>query len=116
MTRILIALLGLSSLSLADKKNILLLCIDDLRPELNCYGVDYIKSPHIDSLAAQGTLFQHHYVQAPTCGSSRYAMLTGRYGPSDNGALFQRATMIKNDAIIPASLPAHFKSKGYTTV
>ncbi|MBT8037363.1 MAG: sulfatase [Verrucomicrobiae bacterium] len=116
MIRALISLLILSSLSLAGKKNILLLCIDDLRPELNCYGVDYIKSPHIDSLAAQGTLFQHHYVQSPTCGSSRYAMLTGRYGPADNGALFQRAEKIREGDKYPASLPAYLKSHGYTTV
>ena len=31
----------------AKTPNVLLICIDDLRPELNCYGVDYIKSPHM---------------------------------------------------------------------
>ena len=38
----------------ADKPNVLLLCIDDLRPELACFGKDYVKSPHIDKLAARG--------------------------------------------------------------
>ena len=43
------------ALAAADEKpNILLLCIDDLRPELNCYGKSYIHSPHIDALAARG--------------------------------------------------------------
>ncbi|MEM9660573.1 MAG: sulfatase-like hydrolase/transferase, partial [Planctomycetota bacterium] len=58
--------------------NVLLICIDDLRPELGCYGVEYIRSPHIDQLAARGCLFRRHYVQAPTCGASRFALLTGR--------------------------------------
>ena len=95
----------------AKTPNVLLICIDDLRPELNCYGVDYIKSPHIDTLAAKGRIFSRHYVQAPTCGASRYTLLTGQYGPGGNGALFARAKNIKHP-----SLPAHFRKNGYTTV
>ena len=34
--------------------NVLLLCIDDLRPELKCFGADYVKSPNIDKLASRG--------------------------------------------------------------
>ncbi len=94
-----------------DKPNILLLCIDDLRPELGCYGVDYIQSPSIDRLAASGRIFGRHYVQAPTCGASRYTLLTGTYGPADNSALFKRA---KSEIRTP-SLPAYFKERGYVT-
>ncbi len=57
--------------------NILFIAIDDLRPALGCYGKDYIHSPNIDKLAAQGTVFTNHFVQVPTCGASRYSMLTG---------------------------------------
>ena len=67
-----------------DKPNVLLICVDDLRPELACYGVDYIQSPNIDALARDGVLFRRHYVQAPTCGASRYTLLTGRYGGNNN--------------------------------
>ena len=70
------------------KPNVLLICVDDLRPELNCFGKDYIHSPNIDALAGRGRAFHRHYVQAPTCGASRYALLTGRYGPGQNMALF----------------------------
>lgn len=94
-----------------SRPNILLICIDDLRPELNCFGADYIHSPNIDALAARGRPFTRHYVQAPTCGSSRYALLTGTYGPGGNGALFSRASRIKNP-----SLPAYLRQNGYTTV
>ncbi len=58
--------------------NVLLLSIDDLRPELGCYGKEYIKSPNIDKLAAQGTLFLNHYPKVPTCGASGYSILTGQ--------------------------------------
>lgn len=91
--------------------NVLLIAIDDLRPELNCFGKTYIHSPNIDQLAGRGRVFQRHYVQAPTCGASRFALLTGRYGPASNQALFQRA-----QAIVHPSFPAWFRQHGYETV
>lgn len=55
-----------TSASAKDRPNVLLLCIDDLRPELACFGVGYIHSPHIDSLAEEGRVFQRHYAPSPT--------------------------------------------------
>jgi iduronate 2-sulfatase len=103
--------------SASERKNILLICVDDLRPELNCYGVDYIHSPNIDRLAASGRAFHNHYVNAPTCGASRYSLLTGDYYPeAKNHALFDRAKQIKDgDRLVRPSLPAWFRQHGYTT-
>ena len=103
------------------KRNVLLICVDDLRPELNCFGVEHIQSPNIDALARRGRAFHRHYVQAPTCGASRYALLTGRYGVANNEALFQRAALmeaagVETPANIPADMPTWFKAHGYTTV
>ena len=100
-----------------EKQNILLICIDDLRPELNCYGADYIHSPNIDKLAQSGVLFNNHYVNAPSCGPSRYTLLTGTYGGPSNKALFTRASQISdgNEDIQP-SMPEWFNQHGYTTV
>ncbi len=112
------ALLLASPLRLAGAPpNILLICIDDLRPELRCYGAGYIHSPNIDRLAAQGRLFERHYVQAPTCGASRYTLLMGRYDRegNDNEALFIRARETGETPAHP-SLPGHFRNNGYTTV
>jgi iduronate 2-sulfatase len=108
----LLLLLALTSFATA-KPNVLLICIDDLRPELKCFGADYIHSPNIDALAARGRAFTRHYVQAPTCGASRYALLTGTYGSGGNGALFARA---KSKKAKHPSLPAYFRQNGYTTV
>ncbi len=105
--------------ALADeptKPNVLLICVDDLRPELNCFGKDYIHSPNIDALADRGRAFHRHYVQAPTCGASRYALLTGRYGSGQNPALFNRAEKVKAGKKIPPSMPQLFRENGYTTV
>ena len=101
----------------AAAPNVLLICVDDLRPELRCFGADYIQSPHIDKLASQGRLFRSHYVQAPTCGASRYTLLTGQYGGASNNALFQRATKLHDQPeTVSPSMPAWFRSHGYTTV
>ena len=85
----------------------LLICVDDLRPELGAFGADHIHSPHIDGLAAEGRSFTRHYVQAPTCGASRYALLTGRYSEGGagrgNGALVRRARRLAGgEAVAPA--------------
>ncbi len=108
--------LVLPSLLQADPPNVLLICVDDLRPELGCYGADYIQSPNIDRLAEEGRMFTHHYVQVPTCGASRYTLLTGQYGPSDNGALAARADAIRKGVDFSPSLPEWFREHGYTTV
>lgn len=102
---------------LTQKPNILLICVDDLRPELKSFGANYISSPHIDEFASSGASFRNHFVNAPSCGPSRFTLLTGRYGPATNNALFLRANKIMqgNEKIDP-SLPEWFRTHGYTTV
>ena len=75
------------------------------------------KTPNIDRLASRGRAFHRHYVQSPTCGASRYTLLTGRYGSAGNGALFQRASRLREAPTkVPPSMPAWFRDHGYTTV
>ena len=113
----LLTLCIIASTTWAGPKNVLLICVDDLRPELNCYGADYIHSPNIDKLAASGRAFSRHYVNAPTCGASRYTLLTGQYGISHNGALFARAGKLKKEPeAVPPSMPEWFRKHGYSTV
>ena len=61
-----------------EKPNILFICIDDMRPELKVYGNPVIKAPNLDKLAAESYVFTRQYVTQPTCGASRYSLLTGR--------------------------------------
>jgi iduronate 2-sulfatase len=108
---------GFSELRAESAPNVLLICVDDLRPELGSFGASYIHSPNIDQLAARGRAYQRHYVQAPTCGASRYALLTGRYGGSGNDALMRRAGLMRKEpAKVRLSMPEFFGEHGYATV
>jgi arylsulfatase A-like enzyme len=98
-----IFLLG-AGLAAAAPPNLLFIAVDDLRPELGCYGESHMITPHIDTLAAQGRMFRNHYVAVPTCGASRYSMMTG---------LRPTAATDDNDAFVnhmPSTLPAQPES------
>ena len=76
-----------------------MICVDDLRPELKSFGANYIIAPNIDQLAKEGISFQKHFVNAPSCGPSRYTLLTGQYGTVENDALFLRAKKIRENIV-----------------
>ncbi len=101
--------------------NVLFIAVDDLRPELGCYGVEHARSPNIDALAKRSLVFTNHFVQVPTCGASRYALLTGRSpissGALKNDALYNGDTALKSDPQEGAqSFPELFRRSGYRTV
>jgi arylsulfatase A-like enzyme len=99
---------------LAQRPNVLLICVDDLRPELGCYGAKHIHSPAIDRLAAEGRRFSRHYVQAAVCGPSRCSLLTGRrFWHWDCWAKQRRSA---EEPEQPVSLAHHFRRQGYRTV
>lgn len=96
--------------------NVLLICVDDLRPQLASYGYTFMHTPHMDRLAKQGRAFTRHYVAAPTCGASRYALLTG-LRPSKTRALGNGAFgRIKKDSPAPTTVVHHLRRNGYRTV
>lgn len=100
------------------RPNILFIAVDDLRNELGAYG-SIAKSPNMDALAEEGILFTHHYVQVPTCGASRHALLTG-YRPSEpihlsNNAIVEELSETAEDSI-PETFIHRFKQAGYHTL
>ena len=59
------------------KPNILFIAVDDLKPELGCYGNKLIKTPNIDRLAARGMVFMQNYCQQAVSGPTRASLMTG---------------------------------------
>ncbi|CAE8625611.1 unnamed protein product, partial [Polarella glacialis] len=64
----------------AGARNLLYILVDDLRPELEAYGqsAKAHHSPHMQELAATGTVFNKAYCQIAVCSPSRMSFLTGR--------------------------------------
>ncbi|SMP78279.1 iduronate 2-sulfatase [Neorhodopirellula lusitana] len=94
-------------------KNVLVFFVDDLRPELGCYGVEAMHSPSIDALASEGLLFEHAYCQQALCAPSRISMMTGQY-PDRTGIcdLFTPLRKVNKTAM---TLPLYFQQRGYVT-
>lgn len=101
-----------------QKPNILFICVDDLRRDLGTYG-SIVKSPNIDKLAQQGSLFFNHFVQVPTSGASRASMLTGKL-PQNNKDLSNEACRTrfsgKPETDYPETMFHHLRRNGYYTV
>lgn len=64
----------------ADKPNVIFILADDLGwGDLGCYGHTQLRTPNLDKLASDGTLFTQFYVNASVCSPSRCAFFTGQY-------------------------------------
>jgi iduronate 2-sulfatase len=113
-TRRSILSLGLAALASAQapkRPNILFLAVDDLRPELGCYGFSGVKSPNIDRLAKQGVLFTRAYCQQAVCSPSRTSVLTG--ARPDTTKVWDLVTHFRDAMPNVVTLPEHFKKNGY---
>lgn len=97
----------------SEKKrlNVLFIAVDDLRPQLGCYGDPVVKSPHIDRLAARGTTFTRAYCQQALCSPSRISLLSGRYPATTR--IFTIGPALRETLPDIVTLPQHFKNHGY---
>lgn len=93
----------------------LFLSVDDLRNDLGALGVEHAKTPQLDAFAGTARLFGRHYVQVPTCGASRCALMRGRY-PDEAAHLSNDGIKRTGSAWANESLPGLFKTAGYETL
>ncbi len=71
-------IIGSSSGSAGQQKNVLFIAVDDLTDTLGCYGDLLAQTPFIDELAASGVMFSRAYNQLPLCNPTRASVMTGR--------------------------------------
>ena len=96
------------------RPNVLFIAVDDLRPQLGCYGHKQMISPNIDRLAADGVTFLRSYCQVPVCGASRASLLTGTRPTPDRFLGYD--TWAQKDLPGALSVANHFRNNGYHTI
>jgi len=96
----------------ATPANVVFITIDTLRPDhLGCYGDKQIRTPNIDTLAADGTRFERAYTAVPVTLPSHTVIFTGTY-PTLSGVHDFAANKLSPTQ---ATLASVLKDNGYTT-
>ena len=96
----------------ASPPNILWIVADDLGPDLGCYGVKAVHTPHLDQLAREGVRFEHLHTTTAVCSPSRSGLITGMY-PVSIGC-HQHRTQYKDSLPAPVKpVTALFRDAGY---
>ena len=109
-----LARLGWAAGAAKRKLNVLFFAVDDLRPQLGCFGHKQVLSPNIDRLAARGLVFERAYVQQAVCAPSRASLLTGTR--PDTTRIYHLRTPVRTRMPKVLTLPQHFHDHGYATV
>lgn len=109
----LLALLAPVGLEAAERPNILLVVVDDLRADdLGVAGHPFVKTPHADRLAREGARFLNAFATTPLCSPSRASILTGQY-TRHHGILDNTDRSARSHAL--ATFPRELQKAGYET-
>lgn len=111
----LIALAAPSARAEGPARNVVLVVADDLGPDLGCYGHPAAKTPNLDALAREGTLFRSAFCTTASCSASRSVILSGQYNHA-NGQ-YGHAHAEHHFSSLPKvrSLPVRLAEAGYRT-
>ena len=97
---------------MTKRKNILFIAVDDLRPEINCFGKAKLHTPNLDKIASRGLLFNRAFCQVPVCGPSRISLLTGKRPTKPTGNRWGLGSPGNGDP----TLPGYLKTHGFQTI
>ncbi len=65
-----------------QRPNILWITVEDMSPQLGCYGDSQAKTPHLDEFARHAVRYQNAFATAPVCSPARSCLITGLYATS----------------------------------
>ncbi|MBL9082439.1 MAG: sulfatase [Planctomycetales bacterium] len=97
----------------AERPNVLLICVDDLKPALGCYGDKLAITPNIDRLAARGVRFDLAYCNQSVCAPSRNNLMLG--SRSTSLGIYSLSRNFRAAVPDAVTLPQHFLRHGYRT-
>ncbi len=115
-----LALSSWKSFGADERPNIVLILTDNHGAwTLGCYGNEDIRTPHLDQMAKDGTLFSQAYAVNPVCSPTRASILTGLM-PSQHGVMtptdgpFMMGPKAYNLLGEFESIPEILKANGYS--
>lgn len=94
--------------------NILFIAVDDLKPTIGAFGDDLARTPNIDFLAENATVFLNNHTQQAVCGPSRASLMTGKR--PDYTKVRDLKTKMRDMVPDIVTIPQFFRDNGYTTV
>lgn len=97
----------------ADRPNVLLICVDDLKPNIGCYGDALAKTPNLDRLAARGMRFDLAYCNQAVCAPSRNNLLLG--SRSTSLGIYSLSENFRTAVPDAVTLPQYFMKNGWRT-
>lgn len=104
---------GLAPAKDASQYNVLFIAVDDLRPQMGCYGNEIAQTPAMDRLASEGILFTRAYCQQAVCSPSRTSLMLGLR--PDTTRVYDLRTHFRKNLPKVVTLPQAFKQHGYHT-
>jgi len=99
----------------AAPRNVVLLVTDDQSQDAGCYGNSVIKTPNLDAVARDGTLFTHAFCTTASCSASRSVILTGLHNHANGHYGHQHHYHKFNSYSNVSSLPVYLAKAGYRT-
>lgn len=94
--------------------NVLVIAVDDLRPEFGAYGAAHMRTPNLDALAASGVRFDRAYTAQAVCLPSRVSLLTGMR--PDSTGVHDIWTDFRKTIPDAVTVVQHFRAHGYRTI
>jgi len=94
--------------------NILFIIVDDLRPELGCFGNSLIKTPNIDKLAEKSMIFTNAFCHIGISAPARASMMTGLR--PDSTRVWHLEDKFRKNLPDVLTIPQYLHQFGYYTV
>lgn len=99
----------------AAQRNVILFVVDDLGKDIGAYGNTVIKTPNLDRLAKEGTVFDYAFCTTASCSASRSVLLTGLHNHANGQFGHEHSFHNFHTQESVLSLPVLLAKSGYRT-